>query len=72
MIILQRRFIMHTLKLEVKDTVFDKVMYFLSNLPNSEIKLTVENESYKSPKILNSISIKTKGYRFNREEANAR
>ncbi len=72
MIILQRRFIMHTLKLEVKDTVFDKVMYFLSNLPNSEIKLTVENESYKSSKKLNSISIKTKGYRFNREEANAR
>ncbi len=72
MMILQRRFIMHTLKLEVKDTVFDKVMYFLSNLPNSEIKLTVENESYKSSKKLNSISIKTKGYRFNREEANAR
>ena len=70
--ILQRRLIMHTLKLEVKDTVFDKVMYFLSNLPNSEIKLTVETEAYKSPRKLNSISIKTKGYRFNREEANAR
>lgn len=63
---------MHTLKIEVNDTIFDKVMYFLSNLPNTDIKLTVENTSQKSPKKLNSISIKTKGYQFNREEANAR
>jgi hypothetical protein len=63
---------MHTLKLEVNDTVFDKVMTFLNNLPKNDVKLTIENTSKPKPKKLNSISIKTKGYRFDREEANAR
>lgn len=59
---------MHTLKLEVNDSVFDKVMFFLNNLPKNDVKLTVASTTKK----LNSISIKTKGYRFDREEANAR
>jgi hypothetical protein len=63
---------MHTLKLEVNDTIFDKVMFFLNNLPKNDVKLTVENSTTSRPKKLNSISIKTKGYRFDREEANAR
>lgn len=63
---------MQMLKLEVKDTIFEKVMYFLKNLPSSDIKLTVETKPQKSPRKLNSISIKTKGYKFNREEANER
>lgn len=63
---------MHTLKLEVNDTIFDKVMLFLNNLPKNDVKLTVESTIKSKPKKLNSISIKTKGYRFDREEANAR
>ena len=63
---------MQMLKLEVKDTIFEKVMYFLKNLPSSDIKLTVETKSQKSPRKLNSISIKTKGYKFDRVEANER
>lgn len=67
-----RRDQMHTLKLEVNDSVFDKVMFFLNNLPKNDVKLTVESTTESKPKKLNSISIKTKGYQFDREEANAR
>ncbi len=63
---------MRTLKLEINDTIFDKVMFFLNNLPKNDVKLTVESNATSKPKKLNSISIKTKGYRFDREEANAR
>ena len=63
---------MHTLKLEINDTIFDKVMFFLNNLPKNDVKLTVESSTASRSKKLNSISIKTKGYRFDREEANAR
>ena len=34
---------MHTIKLKVKDSVFDKVLYFLDNLPKDEV-IIVENE----------------------------
>jgi len=27
---------MHTLKLEINDSIFDKVMFFLNNLPKNE------------------------------------
>jgi len=63
---------MHTLKLEINDSIFDKVMFFLNNLPKNDVRLTVESSTTSKPKKLNSISIKTKGYRFDREEANAR
>lgn len=63
---------MHTLKLEITDSVFDKVMFFLNNLPKNDVKLTVESTTQSKPKKLNAISIKTKGYQFDREEANGR
>ena len=63
---------MYTLKIEVNDTVFDKVMLFLNNLPKSDVKLTVENADKPKLKRLKSVAIKTKGYRFDREEANVR
>ncbi|MBD3805898.1 hypothetical protein [Sulfuricurvum sp.] len=63
---------MHTLKLEVTDSVFDKVMFFLNNLPKNDVKLTVESATQSKPKKFNAISIKTKGYQFDREEANGR
>ncbi len=42
---------MHTLKLNIEDSVFDKVIYFLQNLPKDEVeivedKLTKEDWSY--------------------------
>lgn len=30
---------MHTLKLNIQDSVFDKVYYFLSNLPKNEVEI---------------------------------
>lgn len=73
---------MHTLRLNIQDSVFDKVIYFLQNLPKNEVEI-IENkviekqldfiEHFSSnPKKLSSISLKTKGFKFNREEANAR
>ena len=33
---------MHTIKLHIEDKVFDKIMYFLNNLPKNEVRI-VEN-----------------------------
>jgi len=30
---------MHTLKLKIEDSVFDKVIYFLKNLPKNEVEI---------------------------------
>jgi hypothetical protein len=37
---------MHSLKLNIQDSVFDKVIYFLQNLPKDEVKI-VESKSIK-------------------------
>ncbi len=33
---------MHTLKLNIEDSVFDKVLYFLQNLPKHEVEIVEE------------------------------
>ena len=33
---------MQTIKLDVSDSIFDKVMFFLDNLPKNEVKLKIE------------------------------
>lgn len=33
---------MHTVKLNIQDNVFDKVMYFLSNFPSNEVEIVEE------------------------------
>ena len=44
---------MHTIKLNIQDSVFDKVIYFLKNLPKNEVMIVDEEvinevlESYK-------------------------
>jgi len=35
---------MHIIKLNIQDSVFDKVIYFLNNLPSDEVKI-VENKT---------------------------
>ncbi len=37
---------MHTLKLNIEDSVFEKVLYFLQNLPQNEVKI-VESKTIK-------------------------
>ena len=33
---------MYTIRLDVKDSIFDKVIFFLNNLPKSEVHLKIE------------------------------
>ncbi len=33
---------MHTVKLKIQDSVFDKVIYFLNNLPSNEVEIVEE------------------------------
>lgn len=66
---------MHSISLRIQDKVIDKVMYFLENLPENEVEI-LEN-SYVVPqegiaKKLNAVSLLTSGFKFDREEANAR
>ncbi|MEA2049088.1 MAG: hypothetical protein U9O64_11665 [Campylobacterota bacterium] len=35
---------MHSIKLEIKDNVFDKVIYFLQNLPKNEVTIIEDIE----------------------------
>jgi len=30
---------MHSIQLDINDTIFDKVMFFLNNMPSNEIKI---------------------------------
>ncbi|MDD3462495.1 MAG: hypothetical protein PHW07_02505 [Sulfurospirillaceae bacterium] len=63
---------MQVLKLEVHDAIFDKVISFLKNFPQNQVKLDIENQTSNKPKKLKSISLRTKDFRFDRDEANAR
>jgi len=45
---------MHSIRLDIKDSVFDKVIYFLKNLPNDEVKIVEELEE--------SCTLDTKAY----------
>ena len=35
---------MQTIKLDVSDNIFDKVIFFLDNLPKNEVKLQIEKK----------------------------
>jgi len=61
---------MKTIRLDVEDNIFDKVMFFLNNLPKNDIRLEIEKKQNKNK--LRAISLKTKNFKFSREEANAR
>jgi len=65
---------MHSIKLNIQDSVFDKVIYFLQNLPKNEVKIIsdIENSNLNKKRKFTSIKIQTKNFSFNREEANAR
>lgn len=64
---------MRTFKVTVNETLFDKVIAFFNKLPKNDIEVELdENKTLKSPKKLSSLSLKTKGFKFNREEAATR
>lgn len=33
---------MHSVKLDINDTIFDKVMFFLNNIPSCDLKIKIE------------------------------
>ena len=35
---------MHTITLNIQDSVFDKVIYFLNNLPSNEVEIVEKNK----------------------------
>jgi len=65
---------MHSIHLNIEDSVFEKVIYFLQNLPKNEVTIVEDITITKSTKLpkFNSIQLHTKDFNFNREEANAR
>lgn len=67
---------MHTLRLKVQDNVFDKIMYFLQNLPKNEVEVIEEKAVSKVETdfiaFLSSNPIVVNGDFLTRKEANAR
>ena len=69
---------MHTLKLEVEDSVIDKVKTFLKQLPQNTVKIKedsvkqVENVDFIEFLISNPIQVKDNENFFSRIDANAR
>jgi len=48
---------MHSIRLEIEDSVFEKVIYFLKNLPEDEVKIVeeIKNQNSKSSEIESDI-----------------
>lgn len=67
---------MHTLRLNVQDSVFDKIMYFLKNLPKSEVEIIEEKTPLKAKhdfiEMLSSNPVDVNGSFLSRAEANER
>lgn len=67
---------MHTLKLKVHDNVFDKIMYFLQNIPKNEVEVIEEkvlpNEQQDFIEFLSLNPVKVDASFLTRTEANAR
>jgi len=65
---------MHSIRIDIKDSVFDKVIYFLKSLPVNEVKIidNVSTSKKVRAKRFSSIKLHTKDFKFDREEANAR
>jgi hypothetical protein len=66
---------MQTIRLDINNhNLFNTIMDFLNKLPQNEFKLKVEKQSVENVKQrkLNAISLKTKGFKFDREEAHER
>ena len=47
---------MKTIKLSINDSIFDKIMFFLKNLPKKDVKIEIEEEP--------DTHTKTKNHRF--------
>jgi hypothetical protein len=67
---------MHTVQLKIDDSIYKNIMFLLNNLNLKGFSIKEEN-NYLSKEnnidtVFDAISIDTKGFKFDREEANAR
>jgi hypothetical protein len=66
---------MQTIRLDINNhNIFNTIMDFLNNLPQNELRVKVEKQPLRTIKRrkLNAISLKTKGFKFDREESHGR
>ena len=66
---------MHTIKLNVQDSIYGHIMFLLKSLNTKELEVVEDKivvTTKEKIKRLNAISIKTNGFKFDRDEANAR
>lgn len=69
---------MHTVQLKIEDSIYKNVMFLLNNLNLKGFSIKEENndiskkERNSSSIVFDAISIDTKEFKFNREEANER
>ena len=63
---------MKTIHLEINETIFDKVMLFLNNLPKKDVKLSIEKDDNKLSNQLKFLSLKTKDFTFDRDKSHER
>ena len=65
---------MHTFKVKVQDNLVEKVYNFLKSLPKNEIDIEdiSDKKRAKETSRFTAISIDTRNFKFDREEANAR
>ena len=64
--------VMKTVRLEIGDNIYEKVMHFLSGLPKNDIHVSLENTEVQHYNAFRAVSLKTKDFKFSREEANER
>ncbi len=65
---------MHNIKLKVEDSIYDHVMFLLNNIKSNKFEIVEDSKGngVVKKKKLKAISLKTKGFNFNRLEANER
>jgi len=51
---------MHTIRLDISNDIFDKVMFFLENLPKNKVKLQVEEDKTFNPKAFFAVANSSK------------
>ena len=69
---------MHTIKLNVQDSIYTHIMFLLNSLNSKELEIiedkvtTVIQKEDKFDLLFDAVNIDMKNFKFDREEANAR
>ena len=62
MAIINKGIFMHTIKLHIEDKVFDKVIFFLQNLPKNEVSIIEEKVEESTIKTINEDHLEIKNF----------